>query len=416
MDFGLFPPEINSGRMYAGPGPGPMLAAAAAWDVLAAELQLTVASYGSVISGLTAGWQGPSSVAMAAAAAPYAAWMTATAAQAEQTANQARMAAAAYETAFAATVPPPVIAANRAQLMALVATNFFGQNTSAIMATEAQYAEMWAQDAAAMYGYAGSSATASQVTPFSPAPQTTNPAGAASQSAAVAQATGTAAATHAQTVPQLMSTTPQALQSLAAPSGTTAPAAAAADPPSPLSSLLSLDQFLTGPLGPTSLYGIGGSPYLLGVENYLVPQNGANLTSAAHRLERDRLKSGLGPGLGLETRVVGSAGGNGISAGMGRAGLVGNLSVPQSWTVGAQPVRPVAVALPQTALSTAPAALAADGQGSLFSNMALSSLAGRAMAGTGGTAARSLSVGGAGTGGPATTATIIVIPADDAKE
>jgi PPE-repeat protein len=48
-----------------------------------------------------------------------------------------------------------------------MATNFLGQNTPAIAATEAHYAEMWAQDAAAMYGYAGSSATASQVTPFS---------------------------------------------------------------------------------------------------------------------------------------------------------------------------------------------------------------------------------------------------------
>lgn len=51
MDFGVLPPEINSGRMYAGPGSGPMLAAAAAWDGLATELQSTAADYGSVISG-----------------------------------------------------------------------------------------------------------------------------------------------------------------------------------------------------------------------------------------------------------------------------------------------------------------------------------------------------------------------------
>lgn len=53
MDFGVLPPEINSGRMYAGPGSGPMLAAAAAWDGLATELQSTAADYGSVISVLT---------------------------------------------------------------------------------------------------------------------------------------------------------------------------------------------------------------------------------------------------------------------------------------------------------------------------------------------------------------------------
>ena len=97
---------------------------------------------------------GPSSTAMEAAAAPYVAWMSATAGQAEQTAAQAKAAAAAYQAAFAMTVPPPVIAANRTQLASLTATNVFGQNTPAIAATEAQYGEMWAQDAAAMYGYA----------------------------------------------------------------------------------------------------------------------------------------------------------------------------------------------------------------------------------------------------------------------
>jgi PPE-repeat protein len=113
---------------------------------------------------------------MAAAAAPFAAWMSA-AAQAEQTAAQAEAAAAAYAAAFVATVPPPLIAANRAQLMALIATNFLGQNTPAIAATEAHYVEMWAQDAAAMYAYAGSSAMATQLTPFSRPQQSTNAGG-----------------------------------------------------------------------------------------------------------------------------------------------------------------------------------------------------------------------------------------------
>ena len=39
MFYAAFPPEINSGRIYSGPGSGPMLAAAAAWDELANELQ-----------------------------------------------------------------------------------------------------------------------------------------------------------------------------------------------------------------------------------------------------------------------------------------------------------------------------------------------------------------------------------------
>ena len=164
LEFGALPPEINSGLMYAGPGSGPMLAASAAWVALADDLYSTASSYGLVISDLTSSWLGPSSALMAAAAAPYVSWISATAAQAEQTATQATAAVAAYEAAFAMTVPPPVIAANRALLLMLVATNFFGQNTPAIMATEAQYMEMWAQDAAAMYGYAGASSAASTLT------------------------------------------------------------------------------------------------------------------------------------------------------------------------------------------------------------------------------------------------------------
>src|ERR1700751_1742231 len=201
MDFGALPPEINSGRMYSGPGSGPMLEAAVAWENLAGELHSAAASYSSVIPGLTDGsWRGPASTSMAAAAATYVAWMNAAATQAQQAATQAEAAASAFETAFAATVPPPVIAANRAQLAMLVATNFLGINTAAIMATEVQYAEMWAQDAAAMYGYAGSSAAAATLTPFTAPQQNTNPAGLAAQGAAVTNSGGTQAGTSVETI------------------------------------------------------------------------------------------------------------------------------------------------------------------------------------------------------------------------
>ena len=189
VDFGVLPPEINSGLMYAGAGSGSLVAAAASWEGLASQLGSAATSYRAVVSDLTAGpWVGPSSLSMAAAAAPYAAWMSTTATAAEQTASQLTSAIAAYETAFAATVPPPLIAANRSLLAALVATNIVGQNTPAIAATEAQYAEMWAQDAGAMYGYAGASAAATTLTPFNPPPPTTNPAGTGTQAAAVTQA------------------------------------------------------------------------------------------------------------------------------------------------------------------------------------------------------------------------------------
>ncbi|MGC2375742.1 MAG: PPE family protein, partial [Mycobacterium sp.] len=209
MDFAALPPEVNSGRMYAGPGSGPMIAAAASWDGLAAEVSSAAGDYGSVISDLTSGpWRGPASTSMVAAAAPYVSWMHATAAQAEQAAGQAKAAASAYETAFAATVPPPVIVANRTLLASLVATNVLGQNTPAIATTEAHYAEMWAQDAAAMYGYAGSSAAAATLTPFAQAPVTTT----------VSQATDTGTPT---TLSQLVTSVPAALQGLASPATST---------------------------------------------------------------------------------------------------------------------------------------------------------------------------------------------------
>ena len=106
MDFGALPPEINSARIYSGPGSGSMLAAGQAWDSLAKELNSSAAAYRSVIANLTVdGWRGPSSIAMSDAAAPYVAWLHTTAAEAEQSATQARTAAAAYQCAFAGMGP-----------------------------------------------------------------------------------------------------------------------------------------------------------------------------------------------------------------------------------------------------------------------------------------------------------------------
>jgi PPE-repeat protein len=250
MDYGALPPEVNSARMYAGPGAESMLAAAAGWAGLAAELRSAASSYGSVISGLTTGpWLGPSATAMAAAAAPYVTWMGATASQAELAASQAEAAAGAFEAAFAATVPPPEIAVNRAQLMMLVATNFFGQNTPAIAATEAQYSEMWAQDAGAMYGYAANSAAATaNVTPFSSAPQTTNATGLAAQGASAAQVGGSSTDAGVQSaLSQLISSISGTLQNLASPFSSASTGASAAATVSPFGGVTStLSDFSLG--------------------------------------------------------------------------------------------------------------------------------------------------------------------------
>ncbi|MDI3313079.1 MAG: PPE domain-containing protein [Mycobacterium sp.] len=386
MDYALLPPEVNSARMYAGPGVGPMLTAAAAWGTLATELYSAAALYNSVISELTAGpWLGPSSASMTAAAARYAAWLSATAAQAEQAAAQAEAAAAAYETAFVSTVPPSVVAANRSLLMALVATNVLGQNTPAIAATEAQYAEMWAQDVAVMYGYAGSSASATALTPFTPPAPIANPGGVSGQAAAVAGAGGGSAATTTQTVlSHLPSAVPTALQGLASP----LQAAPAATPPaSGLTALLqSLDLasfpgnagagLAAADLGATS--GAWGSAS--DADAKIMAEQG-EITST-HEL----ITGTLSELTGMEGRIMDrfdqlGAVRSAVSAGMGEAASIGGLSVPMSWATAIPAVHPVAVASPTPGLSVAPEAFA-DSQGSLFGELAVASMAGRAIGGT----------------------------------
>jgi PPE family len=339
MDFSVLPPEINSARMYSGPGSGPLMAAATAWDELATELDSTAASYSSVISGLTGEeWLGPSSASMAAAAAPYAAWMSTTAAQAEQAAAQAMAAASAYEAAFAMTVPPPVIVANRIQTMALIATNILGQNTSAIAASEAQYAEMWAQDSAAMQGYASASAAASTLRPFTLPPQTTNPAGLAGQAATVAQVA--------------------------------APAAAAVTP-------LQIGTIGDGVLVSLNLISLAS----LGISSAILGQGAVGLTDQ-HRgetgppVELVTVREPNPATAGLMSRFGSGAA---VSAFTGRASSIGGLSVPQSWATPLA-VRQVAAALPSTAVPIIMQNSQTTGD-SPYTGMALASVVGTSMAG-----------------------------------
>jgi PPE-repeat protein len=432
MDFGALPPEINSGRMYAGAGPGPLLAAAAAWDALADELGSTASSYQSVVEGLAGSWQGPASTSMAAAAAPYVAWMNTTAAQAEETANQARAAVAAYEAAFAATVPPPVIVANRTLLMTLIATNILGQNTPAIAATEAHYMQMWAQDAASMYGYAGSAAASAQLTPFAEPPQTTHPAAEPMRAAAASQATSTSTASNLGTeLAQFINSLPTALQNLATGlldspttgstnllSGLSLPQLLSASLPPGLETDLTnwntIWSTLTGSYSLQGLTAIPGGPFLSFGQAYAWGQNGQ---SAAAFLAGPKPITGALAPLASELgspHLSTTFGVGPVSGSMGRAALVGNMSVPQGWTQAAPEIRTLAAALPTNLAAAAPEASLAN-QGGIFSQMAASSLAGRAVAATAtqsvnnGTGVGSL--GGVVAEADPAAATIIVIPA-----
>jgi PPE-repeat protein len=418
LDYGALPPEINSARMYSGAGSASLEAAASAWNGLAAELNSAATGYDSVITQLASDeWLGPASTSMADAAAPYVAWMNTTATQAQEAATQARAAAAAYQQAFAATVPPPLIATNRAQTAQLISTNVLGQNTPAIAQLEAQYGQMWAQDATAMYTYAGQSAAATKVTPFDPPAQTTNPAGQAMQSAAVTQAASSATGTSAQsTLSQLTSSLNGLQAGLASPTGD----------PSLLSQLLALLglptssplrtvlsdiltngfyefptnsiggqliagifgtsvisagsplNFLTRWLGP--IYNGTGLPYFwTGSSNSYMALSKAFAPAAAAPPQAilipptpPALHAGFGgPGLGGGLGGLGGGLGppSGVSGGLGGAITVGKLSAPPSWIGGAPSPTPAA----PLAISTVAAAPEGHAAGNLVGGMPLPS-------------------------------------------
>ena len=334
FDFGALPPEINSTRMYTGAGAGPMMAAAAAWNNLAAELNTTASASQSVISTLTDDeWRGPSAVAMATAATPYVGWMHTTAAAAQHAANQAMASAAAYEAAFAMTVPPPVVVANRVQLAALVATNILGQNTPAIAATEAQYGEMWAQDAAAMYGYAGSSASAGKLVPMSDPASTTNPGGLGGQAAAVAHAAGTTGTSAG--LPGLVSGLPGAMQSLSNP------VSAAAAPAQALDNFFGNDLVVAIPNG---IIDMGAWNLFNGITTGVLYAHTADAGLLSHSLPLAYGGMGIAGWQGGSSANAASVGGAPVLAGMGQASAVGKLSVPAVWSA-ATPAEPVAAPL-----------------------------------------------------------------------
>lgn len=361
FDFGALPPEINSLRMYTGAGAAPMMAAAAAFSSLADELNTTASASQSAISNLTGEeWIGPSSSAMATAVQPYLTWMHTTAAQLQQAASQAMASAAAYEAAFAMTVPPPLIAANRAQLAALTATNVLGQNTAAIAATEAQYGEMWAQDAAAMYGYAAASAAAGKLSPLtSPAP-TNNPGGLGAQAMAVSQATAAGAQTAG--LNQVVTKAPEAVRTLAAPAATPG--------------LSGLDSFLGNPVvnnvGNAGFDLVSWNVFNTIVSNILYNHTLDAAASASLAGDVGGAVGGaalVGAAAPASTAAVGAAP---VLASMGAAAPVGGLSTPVAWSA-ATPAPAAATAAgsgwtapieePHTTWATGMPAVASAGRG-----------------------------------------------------
>jgi PPE-repeat protein len=363
-DFAVQPPELISVLLYSGPGSGSLLAAAAAWDALAAELHATAASYESVIAELVGeSWAGPSSEAMAAAAAPYVTWMSSTATQAEDAASQALAAANAYEAALAAAVPPPLIIENRLELQQLLTTNILGQNNGAIAANEAEYGEMWSQDVEVMFSYASASESAGELTPFAEAPQTTNVAAQATQAAATAQATPQSLSSWLTELENYINSITGQYQTFWQQliTGVTGSKDVAPMWEALYSAISSIGSQGTWTNVVNASIGLGVSQW----KNFFIyaPWSAA------------MAKTSLGAGLASPGHLAAVGAVRPVSAVLGSAPTVGGLSVPPAWATATPAIRLTAGALPAS-LAAAPVA---DFPGGLINEATLGSLAGGAL-------------------------------------
>jgi PPE-repeat protein len=383
MSFSLFPPEINSGLMFTGAGSGPLMAASTAWNGLAADLESTATQYQTLITNLVTGsWLGPSSAQMAAATAPYIAWLQGTAATAAQTGAQAEAAAAAYQTAYASMVPLPEIAANRALLAELVANNFLGQNTGAIATTEANYLDMWIQDALGMDTYQVNSQAASALPAQVAAPQVASGA---------APAAAVAAANPADATTTIIGGLLQDLAFLFGDSGATAPAldsaslvtwlggVATAVAGNPSAALLPVQAtYYLGMLSSTPARMFMSSGSSSGASSA-----GSTLASSSDSLLENVGKFIDGKMGGVVSGVSGqlASWGSKISAGMAAAQHLGGLSVPNAWHGMAPEMARAAPIMPDT--SVAAPTMHAGLPSSPFSQGLMGALAGRGVSSMG---------------------------------
>jgi PPE-repeat protein len=353
--FPWLPPEINSALMFTGAGSGPLFTAASAWDGLAAELSGAASSFQSVVTGLANGaWSGPASMSMAAAAVPYVGWLTAAAGQAEAASAQARAAASAFEAAQALTVHPAAVTANRTQLMTLVATNFLGQNTPAIFATEFEYMEMWAQDVGAMFGYHGAATSAAAMLPAFSVPP-----GLLSGFSSVASLGSGPVAGLASSVSGVLAAPVGSVMSAVSPAVSTVSSLASSVP---ISSVMQVAQI---GMYPASMM---MSPIMMAAQAGMRGSSAAGLAGAAAapaladapKFVGDVVPKGLGAG------GLGALGGP-PAAGLGKARLVGAMSVPPTWQ-GSSPARMVSAAMSGMGAEV-PAAAAGQGGGMPFMPM-----------------------------------------------
>jgi PPE-repeat protein len=253
---------------------------------------------------------------------------------------------------FASVVPPPLIAANRAELAQAVSANLLGQYNNLISQLEAQYAEFWSQNSSALYNYASSSAAATKINSFTDAPAIANPA--AALSSAATSATKNPATSVQSWIQGLLTNLQSRIQSLTGPFlGNTATSKSA---------LTEIWFLLTGQtILPTNMgllvngyspfagffYNTEGLPYFsVGMGNF-----GTQIAKSAGWLGGAAPAAAAAVPKGIAG--LGGAGGQ-VAAGLGQGARLSSLSVPNSWPGAtipsvAKPVSAIPVSEPITA-------------------------------------------------------------------
>jgi PPE-repeat protein len=382
MSFSLIPPEISSALMATGAGSGPLLDAAAAWDSLSADLESTATQYQTLVTNLTTGpWLGSSAARMAAATAPYIAWLQGTAATAAQTGAQARLAAAAYQTAYASMVPLPEITANRALLAQLVANNFLGQNTGAIATTEANYLDMWIQDALAMDTYHANSKAASTLPAQPAAPQVASGALPAAATAGAAPADAATDALLLALINAYVNLFGYQGAGLTSLSGFDSwiPGVASAIAGSPSAALLPVQTaYYMGMLAstPARMFMSSGSSSASGASSSTLASMGDSLMENVSKFVDGKLVN-VTAGVGGQLEKWGSS----IAASLASAQHVGGLSVPNAWHGMAPDMARAAPMLPAT--SVAAPSMTTGLPSSPFAQGLMGALAGRGVSSLG---------------------------------
>jgi PPE-repeat protein len=275
-------------------------------------------------------------------------------------------------------------------LTALVANNFLGQNTGAIAQNEAEYLDMWIQDALGMDTYNLNSTGASSALPAqTAAPLVTSGSQAAAAAAPAASGSDTLAVAVINAIADLFGFTPSTVAggtgALTSLDGFASwlPGAVTAIAANPTGALLPIQAtYYMGMLGstPARMFMSSGGSSGSGASSTTLASMGDSLLENVNKLVDGKAATVM-TGVGSQLSKWGAGIQAGIQAQMANAMHAGGLSVPHGWHTGVPDVSRAAPLLPET--SVAAPSMTTGLPTSPFSQGLMGALAGRGMSAMG---------------------------------